>query len=82
MGKAVIILNVFPEQDADFDKISAELKKIPGYNTSSVEPFVFGTKKIKVSYVYEDGQKQVDYEEAISKISGVSGCQVEEESLL
>jgi len=81
MGKAIIVIQVFPAENADLTKLEAEIKKVQGYNKSAIEPFVFGAKIIRASFIYEDG-KGIDYEEALKKIAGVSEIQVQEEGLI
>lgn len=81
MGKVLTVMRVFPEEGQDLDSLIEKLKTLKGFNTAKVEDYVFGTKIIKASFVCEDGEN-MDFEQMVKEVQGVSEVNVDEVGLI
>ena len=81
MGKVLTAMRVFPEEGQDLNMLIEKLKALKGFNTAKIEDYVFGTKIIKASFVYEDGEN-MDFEQMARDVEGVSEVNVDEVGLI
>ena len=81
MGKVLTAMRVFPQEGADLNEIVEGIKLVTGFNTAKIEDYVFGSKIIKASFVCEDGEN-MDFEEMVKAVPGVSEVNVDEVGLI
>ena len=81
MGKVLTSMKIFPEEGKSLDELTADVQKVQGCNSCKQIEYHFGAKVIQASFVCEDASP-IDFEEVVSKISGVSSIQVEEVGLV
>mgnify|MGYP001575454271 CR=1 FL=1 len=81
MGKVLTVMRVFPQEEQDLDVLIESLKKLKGFNTAKIVDYVFGSKIIQASFVCEDGAN-MDFEEMVKAVPGVSEVNVDEVGLI
>jgi translation elongation factor EF-1beta len=81
MGKVMVVMKVFPQEDATLERVLENVTSVDGINKAEIIDFVFGTKVIQASFITEDGSGR-DFEEEVKALQGVSNVQVEEVGLI
>jgi len=83
MGKALAVYRIYPEEDADIDKITEELKKIEKVKAIEKEPIAFGLVVLKVGLILDDKKdKPDDWEAKLIQTQGVKDVESLEVSLI
>lgn len=81
MGKVLVAMKVFPDEDVKIEELLEKVKAVDGCNTCKIIDYVFNTKVIQASFVTPDGSGR-DFETEVQAIPGVSNVQVEEVGLV
>ena len=81
MGEVLTVMKIFPEENTAIENLLAQVKKVDGCVKAEIAEYVFGAKIIQASFKCQDAAPR-DFEEEISKIAGVSSCNVDEVGLI
>ena len=81
MGKVITVMKVFPDEGVTLTELLTKVKMVDGCIKAEIAEYVFGAKIIQASSQCEDAVPR-DFEEEVTKIAGVSGCQVDEVGLV
>ncbi len=81
MGKVITVMKVFPDEGVTLTELLSKVRMVDGCVKAEVADYVFGAKIIQASFQCEDAVPR-DFEEEVSKLPGVSSCQVDELGLV
>jgi len=83
MGKALAIYRIYPEENADIEKITEDLKKIEKVRAIEKEPIAFGIVALKIGLLLDDKKDNPDeWEKKLIQTKGVKDVESLEVSLI